>query len=310
MRVKSDPLLPLISVVVCTYNGSQYLVSQLESILNQTYKKIEIIICDDNSSDHTLEIIRRYADKHPNIHYYTNKKNIGFNRNFEKAIRIATGEYIAVSDQDDIWSPLKLIKLLTHINDKWLIFSNSAFIDNRDMITGRKLLESMDVEGKSYRSILLANFVTGHTTLFHRIFLKFCLPFPPVKYYDWWMGFVAIYHNKITYLDEILTYYRIHSSSVIQQQVSNTDETHQANVEYKTVCNQLRYFQRYAYLTDKDRNFIKSVRKAYIKKGSRRSLSLLRMMLLNGNQLTPPNNFKKRNNLISALHYSKGVQSN
>src|SRR6476469_1300094 len=119
---------PLISIALCTYNGSKYLEKQILSIINQTYKNIEIIVVDDCSSDNTFEITQILASKYEQIKSYRNTENIGFNKNFEKAIKLTTGYFIAISDQDDIWLENKLQRLYDNLQDKWLIFSNSEWV--------------------------------------------------------------------------------------------------------------------------------------------------------------------------------------
>lgn len=92
-----------VSVVLCTYNGEKYIREQLESIVSQTYPIHELLIQDDCSTDATPLIIEEYKEKYPFIRFYRNKNNLGFNRNFWKAFEKVTGDYIAISDQDDIW---------------------------------------------------------------------------------------------------------------------------------------------------------------------------------------------------------------
>src|ERR1700761_1761213 len=187
---------PLISVALCTYNGEKYIAEQLDSIISQTYKNLEIVVVDDCSIDRTFEIVSAYASRDSRIKCFKNVVNLGFNKNFEKAVTLTTGDYIAISDQDDIWLPEKLQLLSEHVGDNWLIFSNSDFINNTD---GYKLVNDFKLPS-DYKGILLFNYVTGHTTLISREFLKSVLPFPDDGYYDWWMGFVASYHHKIAFL--------------------------------------------------------------------------------------------------------------
>src|ERR1700748_3070750 len=94
---------PLVSVAMCTYNGEKYIRQQLDSILNQTWRNLEIVIVDDGSSDDTFAIISEYAEKDSRIKCFKNEVNLGFNKNFEHAVELTTGDYIAISDQDDIW---------------------------------------------------------------------------------------------------------------------------------------------------------------------------------------------------------------
>ena len=107
----------LVSVVVCTYNGSRFVSEQIESICKQTYPNLQIIIVDDASTDNTFEIIKQWADKDHRIHLHRNEKNLGFNLNFDKACKLTTGDYIAIADQDDIWELTKIEKLVAKINE-------------------------------------------------------------------------------------------------------------------------------------------------------------------------------------------------
>lgn len=112
-----------VSVVMCTYNGERFLAEQLDSILAQTYPLHEIVIQDDCSSDSTVEIIERYAARHPIIKFFRNPRRLGFNKNFFNAFSKATGDFIAVSDQDDIWDKDKISHQVNAIGSNLL---NSA----------------------------------------------------------------------------------------------------------------------------------------------------------------------------------------
>ena len=81
-----------VSIVMCTYNGEQFLREQLDSILAQTYPIHELIIQDDCSTDHTADIVREYARQYPFIRFYANISNLGFNRNFQDALSKAEGD--------------------------------------------------------------------------------------------------------------------------------------------------------------------------------------------------------------------------
>lgn len=96
--------LKTIRTVVATYNGEKYLEEQLDSIVNQSLKPDKIIIVDDCSKDGTTTIIGRYREKYPEmIIYEPNQRNLGHKQTFEHGISICKTDYIALSDQDDIW---------------------------------------------------------------------------------------------------------------------------------------------------------------------------------------------------------------
>ena len=90
-----------------TYNGERFLREQLDSIYSQTLLPNEIIVCDDNSTDRTINILEEYKEKY-GLKYYVNNPKLGVNENFYKAISLCASDYIALSDQDDIWLPNKI----------------------------------------------------------------------------------------------------------------------------------------------------------------------------------------------------------
>ena len=106
-----------VSVVLCTYNGEKYIREQIDSILNQEYLPKEIIIQDDGSTDGTLSVIQEYAEKEPIIKIHKNNRGRGINSNFFDAMSKASGDYIAISDQDDIWAKEKLKWQVESIGD-------------------------------------------------------------------------------------------------------------------------------------------------------------------------------------------------
>lgn len=203
--------LPLISIALCSYNGEKYLVEQLDSILGQTYSNIEIVIVDDCSTDSTTDIINTYIGHNSNIKMYVNSCNMGVNRNFEKALAHCSGQYIAISDQDDIWLPNKLMEAYLHIGDSLMIYSNSALMDAEGNDLNRRMYKKgILYQGDDTRSLFINNCVAGHTILFKAPLLKQVLPIPQHTHYDWWIPFIAANRGKITFLNGVFTLHRIH----------------------------------------------------------------------------------------------------
>lgn len=296
--------LPLVSVVLCTYNAGQHLNLQLESLIKQSYNNIEIIVVDDCSTDLTLKILNDYQAIH-GFKIYSNKTNIGFNKNFERGISLATGDYIAICDQDDIWEINKIEFLVNNIKDNMLIFSNSKFIDSYDLEIGKELLpESFNLDGMGFKSILLRNFVTGHTCLFSREFITYILPLPESGYYDWFMGFVAIYYNKIAFLNIELTRYREHSASVIQQSLLSPEnkKNELIRVNYQSTLTELKHFKKYKGLKLKDKVFIDSLVNMYETISEKSFLRWFTFIYFNYNKLFP---FDKRRKLLSKTRILK-----
>lgn len=206
----------LVSVVMCTYNGSRFVAEQIESICKQTYKNLQIIIVDDASTDNTYEIVKQYCVKDERIQAYENDNNLGFNLNFNKACKLATGNFVAIADQDDIWELTKIEKLLAKISedpDTLLVHCISARFEKfgKFHLKSHRLVNYM--AGKDVRNFFLSNFISGHNMLLKKSLLEKSLPFPGNVYYDWWLAAVASCNGKIEPVPEILVWHRMHDSN-------------------------------------------------------------------------------------------------
>lgn len=125
---------PLVSIVMAVHNGEKYLSEQVRSILDQTYRNIELIIADDVSSDGSFRIAEEFARKDPRVTVRKNEKNLGVTKNFLSALALSRGELICFSDQDDIWAKEKLEVLATLIEKdprNMLACSDLAIFDER-----------------------------------------------------------------------------------------------------------------------------------------------------------------------------------
>lgn len=200
---------PLVSIAMATYNGADFLQKQLDSIYSQSYTNIEVIVSDDCSTDNTVEILKRYQHAY-GLKYYTNSHQFGFVKNFEQAIKLCSGDFIALADQDDIWETNKIEVLLTEIKNNLLIHSDCSIIDSNDNI----LNPSWKKQTGYYfcaENLIFQNMVTGCTLLFQKDLLNTALPFPEtIAYHDWWLAFCAASQNKISYTEHTLTRYRQH----------------------------------------------------------------------------------------------------
>jgi len=106
---------PTISIAMATYNGGRFLREQLDSLYSQSLLADEIVVCDDGSTDNTLDILEEYHQRY-GLKYFVNKHNIGVNANFIRAFSMCSGKYIFISDQDDIWLPNKIEILYNKIS--------------------------------------------------------------------------------------------------------------------------------------------------------------------------------------------------
>jgi len=217
----------LVSIALCTYNGEAYLREQLDSIVNQSYSPIELIAVDDCSTDKTLKILEEYADKYPFLKLFVNPENLGYIKNFEKALQLCSGDYIALSDQDDIWNLEKIEKQVNTIGNHLLIYHDSEFVDQNGQSLNRKMSDIMNLySGNQPETFLFFNCISGHSVLMKKELRDELLPFPDAYFHDWWMGYVATNLGSIDFIKESLVQYRQHQkadTNILKRKRDNTD---------------------------------------------------------------------------------------
>ena len=212
--MKTPEEMPLVSIAVCTYNGEKFLREQLESLVLQTYAQKEIIVIDDCSTDSTLSVLQEYKAKYPFFNYIQNEYNLGYVKNFEKAVSLCKGQYIALSDQDDIWDLDKIRLQVEHIGTHALIYHDSACVDENGHSLQKKLSDiCLLYQGKLPYPFMFFNSVSGHSILFHRKLIPDILPFDPKYFHDRWIAFIASERGGIKLLPQTLVKYRQHSTS-------------------------------------------------------------------------------------------------
>jgi glycosyltransferase involved in cell wall biosynthesis len=204
-----------ISVCIATYNGSKYIENQLNSILNQIGEEDEVIIVDDFSTDDTILIIKNLNDKR--IKLYNNHKNIGAVQSFGRALQLAQGDLIFLSDQDDSWCPNKVSSIvgifLTQSVD--LIVHDAVVVDSRSIIS-HSLFE-MNNSGQGIFKNTISNTYTGCCMSFRREILEKVLPIPKKAglYHDAWIGIIAECSNfKIIFLKSTLIDWNRHGGNL------------------------------------------------------------------------------------------------
>lgn len=201
---------------MATYNGEKYLHEQIDSILRQTVKPTEIVICDDCSTDNTWDILQQYASMDSRFHIYRNDQNLGFGGNFEKAISLCHGDYIALSDQDDIWVDNHIELLYNGLGNKMMSCGNALLVDENGNSLGTtwKEMEQLDYipddDFLKLKSIILfRNPFQGASMLFRKELIMYALPFPQgTLFHDRWFAMVAAATGGINYINEILLNYR------------------------------------------------------------------------------------------------------
>lgn len=206
-----------VSVVMCTYNGEEYLRQQMDSILAQTYPISEIIVQDDGSTDSTVSILRDYAAEHSVVRIYQNERNLGFNENFRTATLRATSDFVAIADQDDVWFDVKIERLVAGIGDCDICCS--------DIIRGPQQENAQVVKYKQSYESLLFNPIVGHSMLLRREFAQNPRAWGNIMAYDWHLALSAYTIGRgIAKVDVPLVWHRLHGGEVTSL-MKSVDET-------------------------------------------------------------------------------------
>lgn len=219
-----------VSIAMCSYNGARFLPQQLESIAAQTQRPNELIVCDDGSTDYTLEVLRdfRMAAGFP-VHIFENTSALlGSTKNFEKAIRFCEGGVIFLADQDDIWQPEKIevfCATLENHPEVGYVFSDSELIDEYGASKGKTMWESLHLTDSAlkrfsganqFRFLLRRTVATGAAMAFRANLLNSLLPFSRYFVHDYWISLVGSCLGAIGLpISEPLVQYRQHSAQQI-----------------------------------------------------------------------------------------------
>lgn len=213
------------SVALCTYNGTKYVIEQLDSIINQTVPPTQIVVSDDGSTDSTKEIVDKYLSN-KGIRYIvcSNLTNHGVTGNFLNAMRLCTEEIIFTSDQDDYWMPDKAKKMLAVYKDKpnaFMVFSNGELVDinmqllNCDIWRAVGITKEKCKEGNWFHYLMKNCLVTGATMSIRRQLLDDIDDIPKEWLHDGWLTWAAVIKNGLVPYPEKLIKYRQHGNNVV-----------------------------------------------------------------------------------------------
>ena len=233
-----------VSIALCTYNGAEFIKEQIQSILNQTIAPDEIIVCDDGSTDNTLEIIQQIDILH-NCKIFRNNTNLGTIKNFEKAIANCKGEIVFLADQDDLWQLDKIEKLLDFFRNnpsKKVVFTDALLVDQEGKSLEKNLWKEVRFgtkeqnlwnKGQEIDVLIQGNRVTGCTMAFNRAFVQQYLPFPQDLnsmnfIHDTWIAWVGAANHVIGFIDQPLVSYRQHE----KQQIGATSKVERKKIGF------------------------------------------------------------------------------
>ncbi|WP_210490494.1 glycosyltransferase family 2 protein [Rufibacter aurantiacus] len=218
---------PLVSIALATYNGAKYIREQLASIFAQTHQHLEVIVFDDGSTDGTLEILKEISWNRHNLIIHANAQQAGVVQNFSRAMAAATGDYIALCDQDDVWLPDKLKTSLARLQEleksssketPALVFTDLKVVDENLEVIDASYWHHMGLnpENNSLNRALVENVATGCTILLNKATKDLALPIPKeALMHDVWLLLTASYFGQVKYLCEPTVLYRQHSFNAV-----------------------------------------------------------------------------------------------
>ena len=216
---------PSVSVAMTTFNGEKFLARQIKSILSQTHLPKEIIVCDDCSTDNTIAILEEFSkNDRVDFKYYRNETQLGVTANFKKAVSLTTsGNYIALSDQDDIWLSQKLersVQTLLNIDDQItpaMVYSDLIMIDGNENLLNPSLNNELghDKYIHCLYTLLFVNFVLGCTVVMNEKMKDLFRDIPdntPFNH-DSWLSLIGFSFGKVACMPESFIQYRRHEAN-------------------------------------------------------------------------------------------------
>lgn len=214
---------PPVTVAMATYNGAKYLEEQLDSILSQTLKPTDLIVCDDASDDRTCNILEKYQAKGL-LRFYINESRLGYVGNFQKAVSHAKPDhYIALSDQDDIWLPRKLeeaMKVMLDLEENIkpaMVYSDLILVDEKGEVLNTSFRDELGQGDYMHclDTLLFGGFVNGCTMLMNPKMREYfsAIPAGESVTHDTWTSLIAYTFGQVGTVPEALIHYRSHTNN-------------------------------------------------------------------------------------------------
>jgi glycosyltransferase involved in cell wall biosynthesis len=226
---------PRVSVCLAAYNGAAHIEEQIKSILSELGNNDELIVVDDKSTDNTVDIVRGIDDNR--IRLVEAAKNAGYVRTFERALSEASGEYVFLSDQDDVWIPGRVETMISAMNGKDMVASNCKHFDGPLGTFHEIRLRAKDSD-HSVRNII--GIIVGYrlhwgcAMAVRQRILQQVLPFPKhmAESHDQWIATVGNANRSIAYLEEDTILHRLHGENLTPQGIRSAPEIIRARVAF------------------------------------------------------------------------------
>lgn len=270
-----------VAILMATYNGSQYLSEQLDSIQAQTHREWILYVRDDDSQDDTVDILLAYAKKDKRIIILDrDSNNLGAKGSFGYLLNLReNADYTMFCDQDDVWLPTKIETTLKKMLSAEQDYGKIPILVHSDLYvvdTNLRIIESsywkyqvVNPKNNQFHQILLTNTSTGCTVMINRALRDLAIPIPKeAVMHDWWLILVASALGKIIFLNQPFVYYRQHKKNDVGAKKFNLSYILRSNnkddIRKSIVCSvaQAKIFQnRYA---DRIDPYLRKIVHAYV----------------------------------------------
>ena len=205
-----------VSVAMAVCNGAKYLSEQIDSILPQLQDKDELIISYDPSEDMTYDLIKSYEKKDKRVHVFINEDHTrGLVSNFDNALRHCKNEIIFYSDQDDVWMPDKIEKMVSCFKDPKVTVAihDAKIVDESLNVIIDSTFRIRGGSTSSWKNLIRLSYI-GCSMAFRSDMLPVVLPLPTKRRsYDWWTGSICSCYGKMAKVDEQLILHRMHQNN-------------------------------------------------------------------------------------------------
>lgn len=209
-----------ISVCMATYNGANFIQEQLQSILLCLGENDEVILSDDHSTDDTIEIVKAFNDPRVKI-VFNNPDNKGHIGNFGNAMSKALGDYIFLSDQDDVWHPERVVRVKEALALNDMVVCDCWVVDGHLKVINDSFY-AMIHSGEGFIKNLVKNTYLGCCMAFDRKLMQKALPFPKtIVSHDTWLGLIGELYGNPVFIPHKLHYFRRHGTNFSQNEAGD-----------------------------------------------------------------------------------------
>ncbi|GAB4015872.1 hypothetical protein GCM10028773_07200 [Spirosoma koreense] len=267
---------PWVSVICTNYNHEAYVGQALQSVVDQAYPNVELIVIDNGSTDQSVARIQSFIQQHPTIQFVQNPKNLGLNRAFNQGLALASGRYIIDLSADDVLLPGRIAKqtaLFEELSGPYaVVFSNATYIDSEGQeigihyaVDGKGHARERIPTGDVFRPILESYFICTPTMMMRRDVLNELGGYDETlafEDFDFWVR--SARHYQYAYVDEVLMQKRQLPNSLSSQVVLPGNELLQSTLvvcqkalrccatpeEYRTLASRIQTFIRKAFYAE------------------------------------------------------------